>query len=290
MHEPRAASAEPIQGGGESPSLDEASSRGRRGPGTTSLLRAYGPATLLLLALVAAWQTLVTILHVQPYIVPRPSEIAQTFWEQRSTLLSNGLHTLKEVLIGFGVAFALGTTLATLIAEFDHLRRAVYPLVVASQTIPIVAVAPIILIWFGFGLLSKVVVAAFISFFPIVVNTVTGLTSLEDDLVRLMRSFPASRWKVFWKARVPAALPYLFAGMKISIVLAVIGAVVGEFVGSDTGLGHFIVQENAQLQTTVVFAAIVALSILGVSLFLLVSLVERVSIPWYFVARVQEGR
>jgi ABC-type nitrate/sulfonate/bicarbonate transport system permease component len=253
-------------------------------------LKTYGPAVVLFVLFIAVWQGVVVGLNIKPYLVPRPTDIARSLWDLRAALFSNGIDTLKEVLIGFTLAFGFGTIFAALIAESDLLRRAFYPLIVGSQTIPVVAIAPLILIWFGFGILSKIVVAAFISFFPIVVNTATGLTSLESELVRLMRSFPASRWKVFWKARVPAALPYLFAGMKISIVLSVIGAVVGEYVGSSTGLGHYIVQQNALLQTTVVFAAIVALSILGVMLFLLVSLLERVSIPWYYAAKGQEGR
>ncbi len=253
-------------------------------------VRTYLPPVVLIAVLVGLWEGAVVVFDVQAFLVPRPSAIAKTIWERRASLLSNGLVTVREVLLGFSIALAAGVLIATMIAESNVLRRAVYPLVVASQTVPVVAIAPVIVIWFGYGTLSKIVVAAFISFFPIVVNTATGLASLDADIARLMRSFPASRSKIFVKARVPAAMPYLFAGMKIGIVLSVIGAVVGELVGSDTGLGHFIVQQNALLQTTVVFAAIFALSIIGVALFLLVSLGERIAIPWYFEARGYEHR
>ncbi len=244
----------------------------------------YAPPIALLVVAVALWQVLAIVMNAPDYLVPKPSEIAQSLAENQSALLANGLDTLQEVLFGFAVAIICGVVTAALIAESRLVRRSLYPLVVASQTVPIVAIAPLILIWFGFGTTSKVAVAAFIAYFPIVVNATTGLTSLDRDLMRLMQSFPASRWQVFFKAKVPSALPYVFAGMKIGVVLSVIGAVVGEFVGSESGLGHFIIQQNALLDTTVVFAAIVVLSAMGITLFIVVSVLERLVVPWHFDA------
>ena len=249
------------------------------------LARNFLPPIILFVALLALWQYLVGALDVQPYILPKPTSIATEMWTTRGTLLRNGWVTLKEVLGGFGVALVVGVVLATLMAESGLLRRTIYPLVVTSQTVPIIAIAPLITLWFGFGLASKVYVAALIAFFPITVNTTTGLGALEQDLARLMRSFPANRWQIFTKAKVPAALPLFFAGIKIGMVLAVIGAVVGEFVGADAGLGQYIVQQNAALNTDAVFAAVASLSIMGIALFLILSVIERVSIPWYYEER-----
>jgi NitT/TauT family transport system permease protein len=240
--------------------------------------------------LIAAWEVLVNALEIEPFLLPPPSTIARTFWEKRAVLFDDARTTLLEVIWGFAIALLIAVVLATMISESKILRRAIYPLVVASQTIPSVAIAPLILIWFGFGIYSKIAVAAWIAFFPMVINIATGLTSLEGEIERLMFSFPASRWKIFTKARVPHALPYAFAGMKIGVVLCIIGAVVGEFVGSDAGLGHYIVQQNAFLETASVFAAVLALSLLGIALFLLVGLIERLSIPWYFATRGEAHR
>jgi NitT/TauT family transport system permease protein len=261
---------------------------GREDPAVGSVRKAvsaYLPPLALFIALLAVWQYLVGALDVEEFVLPTPTEIASEMWESRSLLLENGWVTLREVAGGFLAALVVGVVLAVLMAESALLRRTLYPLVVTSQTVPTVAIAPLIIVWFGFGMASKVYVAALIAFFPIVVNTTTGLGALENDLQRLMRSFPASRWQIFTKARVPAALPYFFAGIKIAMVLSVIGAVIGEFVGADAGLGSYIVQQNAALETAAVFAAIVTLSIMGVALFALVTLIERLVIPWYFVDR-----
>lgn len=259
--------------------------KAKRGLKIGRLARNFLPPVILFVALLALWQYLVGALNVQPYILPKPTSIASEMWTSRGILLQNGWVTLKEVLGGFGVALVVGVVLATLMAESGLMRRTIYPLIVTSQTVPIIAIAPLITIWFGFGLASKVYVAAIIAFFPITVNTTTGLGVLEQDLGRLMRSFPANRWQIFTKAKIPAALPLFFAGIKIGMVLAVIGAVVGEFVGADSGLGSYIVQQNAALNTDAVFAAVASLSIMGIVLFLIISVIERVSIPWYYEER-----
>jgi NitT/TauT family transport system permease protein len=170
--------------------------------------------------------------------------------------------------------------LAVLVTAWRALRLAIYPIVVASQAMPVIAIAPLLIIWFGYGPTSKILVAALVAFFPIVVSSAAGLASLNDGAVRLMQSFPASRNQVFLQARLPHASPQIFAGLKVAAVLSVVGAVVGEWVGSDEGLGFLIIQSNAKLATTTVFGAVVVLTLMGIVLFLIVTLIEWLALPW----------
>jgi putative hydroxymethylpyrimidine transport system permease protein len=241
---------------------------------------------LFLLTLVGLWQVaastglLADLFGLEDFLVPSPAEIAEALWENRSLLAENAWVTLREILLGFACALVAGTAFAVAMHFSGFVLRSTYPLVVASQTIPIVAIAPILVIWFGFGIVPKVLVVALVCFFPITVATLNGLSSVDPEARKLLRTLYASRWQVFRRLSVPTALPYLFTGIKISIVFAPIGALFGEWVGASSGLGHQILQDNAQLETARLFAAVTILSAIGLALFGLVALVERRVVTW----------
>jgi putative hydroxymethylpyrimidine transport system permease protein len=230
--------------------------------------------------LAARWHLIADALNLEPFLVPAPSDIAKALWEDRSLLADDGWVTLKEVLLGFGCALALGLAFAVLLHLSETLRRAFYPLIVASQTVPIIVVAPILVVWFGFGIGPKLAIIALICFFPITVNTLDGLRSVDPDTVKMMRTLDAGRWQVFRRVEAPTALPYAFSGAKIAVAVAVIGAVFGEWAGSDSGLGHLMLQASAQLLTARLFAAVVVLSAFAIALFAALSLLERKVVTW----------
>ena len=254
-------------------------------PATLSRLRAaateYLAPLVLALAFLAAWQIATVVTSIPPWQLPSPWQIGEKLVTEWRLLAPHAWVTLKETLLGFLLAFGAGVALAIGIAYSRLLERSVYPYVIASQTIPIIAIAPMLVAWFGFGILPKVIVVALITFFPIVVNTVDGLRSMDPDLGNLMRALGASRWDIFRKVQVPSALPFLFSGTKIAIAVSVIGAVIGEWVGASEGLGYIIVRASSQFLTARLFAAIVILSIMGIVLFMTVSRLERVLLPWY---------
>jgi ABC-type nitrate/sulfonate/bicarbonate transport system permease component len=230
--------------------------------------------------LAARWDWISNALNIEDFLVPAPSDIARSLWEDRSLLLSNGWVTLKEVLLGFAIAAVAGIAFAILIHLSELARRAVYPLLIGSQTIPIVILAPILVVWFGFGLTPKLVIVALICFFPITVNTLDGLRSVDPDLIKMMRALGAGRLQRLWRVEIPTALPYAFSGARVAITVSVIGAVFAEYVGSSEGLGHLINQAQAQLLTARSFAAVVVLSAIALGLFALVTLLERRVITW----------
>lgn len=244
-----------------------------------SAQRWLGPS-LVIAGLLVVWEAVVRIRDVPRWLVPPPSAVAETLLAERALLFEHGMVTLSEVLIGFGLALAAGILFAVAIDSSPVLDRALYPLLVASQTVPVPALAPLLLIWFGYGLLPKVLVTALIAFFPIVVNTVEGLRSTDPEVIALLRSFGAGQWTRFRLARLPSALPFLFAGARIAAAVAVIGAVFGELVGAQAGLGYLLTRAMAQFQTARVVAAILLLSLMGVGLFGIVALLERLLLPW----------
>ena len=246
------------------------------------------PAALVALIL-AAWELAVRITRTPRWLLPPPSAIAQSLFEDRQILLPNAAVTLTEVLIGFALALLTGVSLGIAIYRSLTLERVLYPIVIASQTIPIPALAPLLLIWFGYGLLPKVIVTALIGFFPIVVSTFEGLRSTDRDVVNLLRSFGASRNTIFWLAELPSSLPSIFAGSKIAVAISVIGAVFGELVGAKAGLGYLMTRAIAQFETPRLLAAIVLLSIMGTGLFALIGLVERLALPWRRYVIVNRG-
>jgi ABC-type nitrate/sulfonate/bicarbonate transport system permease component len=236
---------------------------------------------LLLLALgVGSWEAIARVGLVEDYLLPAPSEVAQALVDDRDLLLSDTWVTSQEVLLGFALALALGLGLAFLLHVSPLLRRTAYPLVIASQAVPVIVIAPILVIWFGFGITPKLIVIALVCFFPIVVNTLDGLRSVDRAQVNMLRTLRASRRDLFRHLELPASLPFVFSGAKIAVAVAVIGAVFGELVGSDAGLGHAIQVGTAQLLTARVFAAVLILSLMAIGLFWLLTALERWVVPW----------
>jgi NitT/TauT family transport system permease protein len=242
-------------------------------------------------ALIALWEAAVVVLDVKEYVLPAPSRIADEMVRQSSTLTSATWITLIEILLGLALTVVVAIPTAVAIVYSSFLRNVFYPLLVASQAIPRVAIAPLMILWFGFGLLPKVLIAFSIAFFPLVVNTVVGLQSVDRDTMYLIRSMGASSLQSFLKVRLPTALPNIFGGLKVAVALAVIGAIVGEFVGSEKGLGYLVLQGQGTLNTRMIFASVTVMAVLGIVLFYIVELVERVTIHWYYAARAaaQEG-
>ncbi len=227
------------------------------------------------------WEVSYHVFNIPQFIIPAPSGIVVETWEWRYRLIEHTWVTLYETLAGFALSVAIGTPLAVLLVYSPILRNALYPLLVVTQSVPKVAIAPVLLLVLGHGELSKIVVAFLVAFFPIVVDTATGLAATPSELLDLSRSYGASQLKTFLKVRFPMALPFFFSGMKVAITLAVIGAVVGEFVGSDKGLGYIIVSATSYWKANLAFGAMIILSLMAVLLFALVSLIERMVCPWY---------
>jgi len=235
---------------------------------------------VLFVLLVLAWEAVVRIFSVPSFLLPAPSAVFVKLYDLRVRLFGHTLVTLYIVLSGFTLAVIVGVVLATLIAHSRFLAEALYPLLVISQVTPQVAIAPLLVIWFGHTDMPKILIAFLVAFFPMVVNTTAGLLRVDPDLVDMMRGLRASRWRIFLMIRLPNALPYIFAGMRISITLAVIGAVVGEFVAGDRGLGYVVTTGTANTDTTLTFAAITILATTGIVLFWTVGMLRRLVLPW----------
>jgi NitT/TauT family transport system permease protein len=218
--------------------------------------------------LIGGWEAACRLLKISDFILPAPSAIAVALYQGfMSGQFVTGLYaTMSAVVLGFLASAAVAFVLGTLISQIRLVEVTLFPYVVAIQTLPKIAIAPLILIWFGVGLESKVVIAATVSFFPMLVNTIVGLKSTPQDKIDLMRSLSASRWKIFWYVQLPEALPFIFAGLNIGIVLSVLGAIVAEFVGAKAGLGYLILQMNYNMDIAGMFAALVVLGIMGIVL------------------------
>ncbi len=235
---------------------------------------------VLLVALGLVWEMAVRLTETPRWMLPPPSAVFTSFYEDWSLLMQHTRVTLVEVLIGFVLALAAGIATGVAIDSSRIIERAVYPLLIASQTIPMVVLAPLFLIWFGYGLLPKVLITALVAYFPLAVNTVDGLKSGDREILALLRSMGASRWQRFRLAKVPAALPSIFSGARIAVAFCVIGAVFGELVGAKEGLGYLMERAASQFETARVFAAIFILAFMGVGLFVSVTLLERILLPW----------
>jgi ABC-type nitrate/sulfonate/bicarbonate transport system permease component len=239
-----------------------------------------------LAALVGLWQLaastglLADVLGVESFLVPSPAEIASALWENRSLLAENAWVTLREILLGFLCGLAVGLAFGFLLRPFETLRLSFHPLIVGSQAIPIIVFAPILVVWFGYGIGPKLAVVALVCFFPIAVATADGLRSVDPEAAKMMRSLDASRGQLLWRLEAPTALPFTFSGAKIGVTFAPIAAVFGEWVGADSGLGHLILQDNAQLETARVFAAAFVLSAIAIALYGLIALAERRIVTW----------
>ena len=244
------------------------------------LVRAAAPVVILIGLLLGVWELYVDTGGVDPLVLPAPHAIAASLYDDHGLLWSNFLVTAREIALGIIVAGAAGFGLALAVHFSPASRRAVYPLLVASQALPIPIIAPILALWLGFGLLPKLVVISLVSFFPIVVTTVAGLASVDGDLIKLMRTFDATRMQTFRHIELPTALPAVFTGAKIAVAVAVIGAVFAEWLSSSAGLGYLFEQSLSQLEPARAFATAFVLCALSVGLFALMTFAERRLLPW----------
>jgi NitT/TauT family transport system permease protein/putative hydroxymethylpyrimidine transport system permease protein len=242
--------------------------------------------TLLLVGLIGAWQVaastgaLADLLNLKPILVPSPAEIAESLWQDRSLLAENAWVTLKEMLLGFGCALAAGIGFAVAMHLSETLHRAFYPPIVASQAIPILAIAPILVVWFGYGMGPKLWIVALVCFFPIAVNTLDGLRSVDPEATKMMRTLDASRPQILWRVEAPAALPFAFSGAKIAAGITGIAAVFGEWAGAESGLGVLIHLDSSQFETARLFAEVTLIAAMALALFALVALAERYIVTW----------
>jgi len=241
---------------------------------------AFRPFLLIILLLVL-WDLAIRFFAIPAYLIPRPEQVVGQLIGEWSHLLKESWQTTQATLWGFALTIVVGIPLAMVIAYSRLVESYVYPLLVFSQSIPKIAIAPLFVVWFGFGILPKVISAFLLGFFPVVVSTVMGFKSVEPDMLDLARSMGATRLQTFLKISLPQALPAIFSGLKVSITLAVVGAVVGEFVGSNSGIGYVLQVANGNFDLPLMFAALVVLSSIGVVLFLAIDVVERLMIPWH---------
>ncbi len=239
-------------------------------------------ALALLLVLLGVWELYVDLGGADPLILPAPHAIAQSLIDDRGLLWSNFLVTAEEVVLGILVAAVAALALASVMHFFVTLRRSFYPVLIASQTIPIPILAPVLVLWLGFGILPKLVVIALVSFFSIVVTTLAAFAAVDPDLIKLMRTFDMPRRRVFLSVELPSALPGVFTGTKIAVIVAVIGAVFAEQAGANSGLGYLFEQSIPQLLTARAYAAVVVLSLFAIALFALLTVAERLTVPWAY--------
>lgn len=247
-------------------------------------------AVLTLISFFILWQAATVLFGIPRYLLPSPAEIFLRMVTDFNVLLSHSLTTITEVALGFALSLFIGIPLAISIIYSRYLANSLYPILIGIQCIPMVSIAPILVIWFGYGLTTKVLLACLISFFPIVINAVVGFRSLDKDMHDLGRSIGISEWKNFFYLRLPHALPHLFGGVKVGVTLAVVGAIVGEFVASEQGLGYLQLTANARLDTPLVFATLFTLAIIGMLLFATVHLTEKLVMPWYNANKAQGGK
>lgn len=234
----------------------------------------------LLALVILLWEISTDVLDVSKLVLPAPTDIVQAISTRLPVLLSAALTTAGEAVTGFAIATLIAVPLAMLITFSPILRGAVYPILLASESVPKIALAPIVLLWFGYGTSSRTVIVVLVAFFPIVINTALGLRSTPPELLELSRTLRSSGWQTFWKVRFPFAMPYFFGGLKLAIALSVVGAVISEFVGANSGLGYLVLAASAQINTPFAFASLTLLALLGMSLFGLVTLAERILTPW----------
>lgn len=231
------------------------------------------------------WEIIVRLLSIPSYILPPPTEILTDLWVRKDRIAVASLYTLQPMVLGFLAAVVLGVALALFIAFSRRIEQVFYPLLVFLQIIPKIAIAPLFIIWFGFGLMPKILLVFLLSFFPVVVSAITAFRSVDADIMDLAKSTGASTLRTFRKIQLPHALPTLFTGFKVAAALSATAAVVAEFVASDQGLGFLLLEYNGAMNTSMSFAVIIVLSILGLALYGVVEMIERVCIPWHISHR-----
>ncbi|MFI2559596.1 ABC transporter permease [Nocardia farcinica] len=235
----------------------------------------------LVAALVVAWWVVTEFELVEPYILPSPAETWRTTVDNSAYLLENTWVTTYETVVGFVIAALIGEAVALVMIYSRSVERTMYPLILFAQVIPKIAIAPLFIVWLGFGTSPKILVAVLMAFFPIVISGMAGLRSVDPEILELTSTMGAGNWKTFVKVRFPASLPQLMSGLKIAATLAVTGAVVGEFVGANEGLGYVILQANGNIDTAMLFAALIIMSLLGIILFAIIEIAEQFLIPWH---------
>ena len=238
------------------------------------------PLALVIIVL-ALWEIVIRVFRIPPYLIPAPAKVVEQLYLEWPRLWRESLFTTYAALGGFALSIVFGIPMALLIAYSRTVESFVYPLLVFSQSVPKIAIAPLFVVWFGFGIIPKVIAAFMLGFFPVVVSTVMGFKSVDPDMIDLARSMKASRLQTFLKIHLPQALPAIFSGLKVSVTLAVVGAVVGEFVGSNSGIGYVLQIANGNFDLPLMFAGLVVLSVIGVILFVAVDVAERLMIPWH---------
>jgi ABC-type nitrate/sulfonate/bicarbonate transport system permease component len=246
------------------------------------------PPILLIAFVVFSWHVVAARSGLSAFVLPSPLQVIQAGWETRMVLGNAIGITLLETAIGLGIAIVLGIGIAAAMDLSSFLHRALYPILVASQTVQILAIAPLLIIWFGFGLLPKVIIVVLICFFPLAVSTADGLASADPDLIALLRSMGANRRQIWRTIRLPAALPAFFSGLRVAVTYSVVGATIGEWVGGSAGLGLYMLRSKNALATDQVFVAIVITSAISIGLFALIYLIERLALPWYYSAERSE--
>ena len=236
---------------------------------------------IFLVLLGLSWDLAIRLFHIPAYQVPTPADVVATLWSDGPNLLAQAVPTTSATVQGFLLSALFGIPMAMLIVSSRTIEAYVYPLLVFSQSIPKIAIAPLFVVWFGFGMMPKVLSAFLLGFFPVVVSAVQGFKSVEPDMLDLARAMEANRWQIFRMVRLPHAMPAIFSGLKVSVTLAVVGAVVGEFVGSNSGLGFVLQRSIGNFELPTMFAALVVLSLIGVFLFWILDVIERLAIPWH---------
>ena len=242
--------------------------------------RSWRPVALLL-ACFAGWWGITAARLVEPYLVPSPATTLRVMTGKWSYIWHHGWVTTYETLLGFTIAVIVGVLVAVTMVYSTAVERTLYPLLLFAQVVPKIAIAPLFVVWLGFGIAPKIVIAVLIAFFPVVISMVTGLKAVDPEMIQLSATMGAGPLQTFAKIRFPASLPHLFAGLKVAVTLAVTGAVVGEFVGANEGLGYVILQANGNLDTPMLFAGLLVMSVIGVVLFVLVELAEKLLLPWH---------
>jgi len=244
---------------------------------------AYPIVTLIIL--IFTWYFAVTLFDIKAYILPNPFAIPKNFIDNLSLLMNHTKVTLFETFAGFLLSIVTGVFISILIASSDTLDKMISPYIILSQSFPKTAIAPLMIIWFGYGILPKIIMSFLIGFFPITMNMVMGLKSPDVDLLDLLKSMSATKKQIFLKVRIPASIPYFFNGVKISIPMCLVGAVVGEFVGANKGIGYLIMMANNELNTDLVFSGLIALMIVGALLYFFAEKIEKKVAPWYSMRR-----
>lgn len=251
-------------------------------------VRELFPPVLLILFVLFSWQVISSRSGLSAFILPSPVEVIRAGWETRALLGTAIGTTMIETAIGLSIAIVLGVIFAAAMDFSPFLHRALYPLLVASQTVQILAIAPLLIIWFGFGLLPKVIIVILICFFPLTVSTADGLASADPDLIALLRAMGARRSQIWRIVRLPSALPSFFSGLRVAVTYSVVGATIGEWVGGSAGLGLYMLRSKNALATDQVFVAILITSAISIGLFALIYLLERAVLPWYYSAQRSE--